>query len=202
MIFVNSMSDLFHEDVPFEFIDKIFAIMALSEKHTFQILTKRPDRMLEYLNQFPVAHMVDTDERTLGGYSWEYDQEFIWPLPNVWLGISCENQATADERIPILLQTPAAVRFLSCEPLLAPIDLSKYFWSLKKGIIDLIKLPTYNIHQIIVGGESGPNYRPMDLDWARSIRDQCKNAGVPFFFKQTAGKKEIPNDLLIREYPS
>jgi len=188
MIFVNSMSDLFHEDIPFEFIEKVwdtmFNCLAYKMGHIFQILTKRPERMLKF-----VFWMEETQNRNTN-------------YENIWLGISCENQATADERIPLLLQVPAAVRFLSCEPLLDEIDLSKYFWSLQKGIIDPIRLPTYNIHQIIVGGESGPGYRPMNLDWARSIRDQCASAGVPFFFKQTAGKKAIPEDLQIREYPN
>jgi protein gp37 len=126
-IFVNSMSDLFHEDVPEEFIDKVFAVMALSPQHTFQILTKRPVRMRDYLltvqnddkdfNRWSNAGVEITDSPCA------VIDDADWPLPNVWLGVSVEDQATADERIPLLLQTPAAVRFLSCEPLLGPVDL-------------------------------------------------------------------------------
>jgi len=204
MIFVNSMSDLFHEDIPFEFIHRIFAVMAKTEQHTFQILTKRPKIMLKYTTK-------------------------LWgsPLKNVWFGISCENQETADERIPLLLQLPAAVRFLSCEPLLDEIDLREPLnhypvqtscrqYVTRDMAIDAgdreFEGSLYSddeweqtvpegIDWVIVGGESGPGYRPMNLDWARSIRDQCTVAGVPFFFKQTAGKKAIPDDLMIREYP-
>jgi len=178
------MSDLFHEDVPFEFIDKIFNIMMLAERHTFQILTKRPERMLEHYENGKRKHR--------------------WPLPNVWLGISCENQATADERIPILLQVPAAVRFLSCEPLLDEIDLD--YWFSDEAMYHTNGYDGWmegspGINWVIAGGESGPGYRPMNLDWARSIQEQCCAAEVPFFFKQTAGKKEIPGDLQKREYP-
>ena len=199
MIFVNSMSDLFHEDIEFSFIDHVFQVMFLAGQHTFQILTKRPARMLEYCNRY-------------GG------TKKLWPLPNVWLGISCENQETADERIPILLQVPAAVRFLSCEPLLDEIDFQypKTIWpdgpqmccsGQECGCMGMPVDPPImysmkdKIHWIICGGESGPGYRPMNLEWARSIRDQCKATGVPFFFKQTAGKKEIPEDLEVREFP-
>jgi protein gp37 len=196
-VFVNSMSDLFHPDVPLDFIDRVFAVMALAPRHTFQVLTKRPERMAEYLTdrEEAVRDAVAFDALDLlgpaaaaaaerMGGTWEPPQidgegrvelagyfdgvQFDWPLPNVWLGTSIENQATADERIPHLLEVPAAVRFLSCEPLLGPIDLG---------------LPA-EIHWVIVGGESGPKARPMHPDWARSIRDQCINGGVPFHFKQ------------------
>jgi len=196
MVFVNSMSDLFHEDIPFEFIDKIFARMFIANWHTFQILTKRPLRALEYFNEYKSGKRFGE-----------------MPLPNVWLGISCENQATADERIPILLQVPAAVRFLSCEPLLDEISLSDLQRSDGKGVhhydclscdVDPVDDEAFHgntIDWVIVGGESGPSYRPMDLRWARDIRDQCAFNEVPFFFKQTAGKKAIPGDLQIRKFP-
>jgi len=230
MIFVNSMSDLFHEDVPFEFIDKIFAVMALTKRHTFQILTKRPERMLEYLTINDLwAHKVLPEIDKLHS-AYGSPVEYIWPLRNVWLGISCENQATADERIPVLLQVPAAVRFLSCEPLLDEINLSRYLgksmYCDRHGFVSYIKWTTMktcglcmeemscaagsatslrrelsHLDWIIIGGESGPNYRPMNLDWAYSIGNQCQEADVPFFFKQTAGKKEIPEDLQVREFP-
>ena len=168
-IFVNSLSDLFHEDVPDEFIAKIFLTMLSAKQHTFQILTKRPRRMLDLLEKpssaFPLAMMVgDT-------------------LPNVWLGVSCEDQRTADERIPLLLQTPAAVRFISAEPLLGPIDLSHIGGKSAVAYRMVAKEPR-RLNWVIVGGESGPGARPMHPDWARSLRDQCQAAGVPFFFKQ------------------
>ena len=165
--FVNSMSDLFHPDVPFDFIDKIFDTMAQCQQHRFQILTKRPERMAEY------AYGINTN------LIW-HDQP--WPLPNVWLGTSVENQETADERIPHLLKCPAAVRFLSCEPLLDPIP----------------RLPLNGIGLAIVGGESGPGARPFNLDWARSIREQCGAAGVPFYMKQLGAK---PHDGLFNYTP-
>lgn len=210
-IFVNSMSDLFHPDVPDDYIDQVFAVMALCPEHTFQVLTKRPERMREYLNERreniceSVAFNAQDGNRVvqlLGG-KWispqigEYgrvelagyfdDVEIPWPLPNVWLGVSVENQQAADERIPLLLQAPAAVRFLSCEPLLGPVDLESV-----PGIFQ-IEHPNnegygvsaiYGIDWVIVGGESGHAARPMNPDWARSLWDQCQVASVPFFFKQ------------------
>lgn len=151
-IFVDSMSDLFHEDVPSKFIIKVFGIMALLSRHTFQVLTKRPERLLEIAVAFP------------GLTDW----------PNIWLGISCEDQKTADERIPILLETPAAVRWISAEPLLGEM------------LLPLISSARFGspIDWVVVGGESGQKARPMQADWARSLRDQCRRAGVPFFFKQ------------------
>lgn len=173
-IFVNSMSDLFHPDVPLDFLDRIFAVMSLASHHTFMILTKRPERMREYITY-----------RAAKNFS--HLKHVVWPLPNVWLGVSVENQKAADERISLLLQTPAAVRFLSCEPLLGPVDLSKWLpWDLFRRNMDMYEPnPNYRgIDWIIVGGESGPNARPMHPDWVRSIRDQCVAAEVPFFFKQ------------------
>jgi protein gp37 len=161
-VFVNSLSDLFHEDVPFEFIDKVFAIMGHASQHTFQILTKRADRMRAYMLQ------ADATELELS------TKVVRWPLPNVWLGVSVENQHFADERIPLLLQTPAALRFISAEPLLGPVRLSNYGTGA-------------SIDWVIVGGESGPRLRPTKADWVRSMRDQCNGAGVKFFFKQWGG---------------
>jgi len=177
-VFVNSMSDLFHEDVPDSYIGSVFETMYNAPRHTFQVLTKRPGRMAEFVGG--VRRKVFGD--------W-------WPLPNVWLGTSVENQATADERIPHLLATPAAVRFLSCEPLLDPLQLAGW-------------LPAgEGIDWVIVGGESGPRARPMELAWVRAIRDQCAAASVPFFMKQITerGRKvpfdEWPEDLKVREWP-
>ncbi|WP_020580162.1 DUF5131 family protein [Actinopolymorpha alba] len=192
-VFVNSMSDLFHADVPDEYIAKVFAVMALTPQHTYQILTKRPGRMRSLLNseRFRVAAAMETAI----GYSEAPRNLFTWPLPNVWLGVSVESQKWADVRIPALLDTPAAVRFLSCEPLLGPVTIHEYR--------DRPADPT--IDWVIIGGESGHNARPMHPQWARRLRDQCAAAIVPFFFKQwgawaPVGEGEIAKetDLHIR----
>lgn len=187
MIFVNSMSDLFHEDVPDEFIDKVFAVMALCPQHFFQVLTKRPKRMADYLNG--VSLVGGTKGRT---YRWDCKADkyrtgdlnesiaLEFPLQNVWIGTSIEDQETADERIPHLLQCPAVVRFLSCEPLLGAVYLTRIHDDEIGATWDVLEM---GISQVIVGGESGPGARPMNPDWARSLRDQCASAGVPFFFK-------------------
>lgn len=201
-VFVCAHGDLFHESAPDEWLDRVFAVMALADQHVFQVLTKRPERMREYLTnpdlatRLPVFSESDSipDIAAMG-------RRVSGPLPNVWLGTSCEDQQRADERIPILLDTPAAVRFVSVEPMLGPVSLGNAFWE-KAGIIyhdDYgAALPVRNrklLHWVICGCESGPGMRPFDEDWARSLRDQCKGAGVPFFFKQTIrdGKKiELP----------
>jgi len=164
--FVNSMSDLFHESVPFEFINAVFMVMSDADHHIYQILTKRPERMVEF-------------------FEWK-KQEFgiIWqPKPNVWLGVSVEDQKSADNRIPLLLQVPCSIRFLSCEPILGPIEIYKLLaygeWALN---IDVHQ--TQKLHWVIAGGESGARATPMHPDWVRSLRDQCASAGVAFFFKQ------------------
>lgn len=181
MYFVNSMSDLFHEDVPFEFVIKVFAIMEKCKQHTFQILTKRPERMIEFF-EFANTHVFSGESMTI--------------LNNVWLGVSCEDQKTADERIPLLLECPAAVRFVSAEPLLSEIIFGSYLMYHEVCINcgdgsmygeccgEVVRVPMPTLDWVIVGGESGPNARPMHPDWARSIRDQCVAAGVPYFFKQ------------------
>lgn len=178
MYFVNSMGDLFHEDVPDDWIDQVFAVMALAPQHTFQVLTKRAGRMREYMDaeHKVAAQMLEfckKGQAPLPG-------TFRWPLPNVWLGVSAEDQARADERIPHLLATPAAIRFVSAEPLLGQVDLTRQLYEHATGL----RTATPNLDWIIVGGESGKGARPMHPDWARSIRDQCAAAGVPFFFKQ------------------
>jgi protein gp37 len=201
-IFVCAHGDLFHPAVPVEWIDQVFAVMALAQQHTFQVLTKRPERMRNYL----------TDHAAGGRHIWVAAQALKmprgtkpapgWPIPNVWLGVSVEDQPTADERIPLLLQTPAAVRFVSAEPLLGAVDVSDELQrkcghcdepiALCKGGRDI-----YNgarccvlcehdvgIDWVIAGGESGPRARPSHPDWFRILRDQCQAAGVAFFFKQ------------------
>lgn len=198
-IFVNSMGDLFHEHVPDEWIDQAFAVMAVTPHHTYQPLTKRADRMRRYLSDPATKRRVydlacnlvierqiqavliapGTDERLAPPGPRVYLDQ--WPLPNVWLGVSAERQQEADERIPELLATPAAIRFVSAEPLLGPIDFGRQ----QAGLPANAWLTWLDaIDWIIVGGESGPDARPMHPTWARSIRDQCQAAGVPFFFKQ------------------
>jgi protein gp37 len=213
-VFVNSMSDLFHESVPDAFIDQVFAVMALAKQHVFQVLTKRPDRMLDYLS---VAESEDSDwlERIcdhavrISGSpcSASFIEDIDWPIHNIWLGVSIEDQPTADERIPLLLQTPAAVRWVSAEPLLGPVDLGRWVYDRDEKIRAAMNSPAafnreqaedgipYPLDWLVVGGESGPNARPMHPDWPRSLRDQCQAAGVPFFFKQWGEWIEIDGPL-------
>lgn len=229
--FVNSMSDLFAESVPDKWIDQIFAIMALCPQHEFQVLTKRAERMLAYftppqppryrglLTAQPWARIQtqalaalvarvgqDAADRWYGG---DHDEGYSFriPLPNVWLGVSVEDQTRADERIPPLLDTPAAVRFISAEPLLGPLDLRHVDWDGPREMDALNRNPGRSFKDyaeldwVIVGGESGPDRRDMKVAWAHSLRDQCQAAGTPFFMKQMTGKIAIPPDLFIREWP-
>lgn len=162
-IFVCPRADLFHEEVPADFIRSVFDVMAACPQHTFQVLTKRAARM-----QFLL---------------WS---EFDWqPQPNVWIGVSVEDQAAADERIPLLVGTPAAVRWVSAEPLLGSLDLVNPLGLWRVGAKRLLAPNHYpDINWVVAGGESGPKARPMHPAWARSLRDQCATAGVPFLFKQ------------------
>lgn len=185
-VFVNSMSDLFHEQVPDDYIVTVFTRMWWSPQHTFQVLTKRHGRMRSLVPRIEERlREMESDLDLLDATT-----SLRWPLPNVWLGVSVEDQKRADLRIPALLDTPAAVRFLSCEPLLGPVDLAAVDgMNVLRGDdtgyengLHWVDGPT--IHWVIVGGESGPGARPMDPAWARQLRDQCTNAGVPYFFKQ------------------
>lgn len=223
-VFVNSVSDLFHEDVPDEYIDQVFAVMALCRwRHTFQVLTKRAQRMKDYATApFRTAAIWQFVLRMnpLKKFLAEEDRP-KWPLQNVWLGVSVENQRFADERIPLLLQTPAAIRFVSAEPLLGPVDFERGEW-LNDDAVTHDHL--CGLDWVIVGAESGPGARPFDLAWPRSILAQCRDAGVAAFVKQL-GKKptcngcgdyiavfgskdrkggdpaEWPEDLRVREFP-
>lgn len=168
MFFVDSMSDLFHESVPFEVMDRVFDIMDACPQHTFQILTKRPGRMCDYFYWKSKGN----------GFKFG-----IWPLANVWLGVSVEDQKAADERIPYLLQVPAAVRFLSCEPLLGMVNLH-LDGTVPKAWGHGYQCVGNLIDWVICGGESGPDSSPMHPNWARSLRYQCKEYNIPFFFKQ------------------
>lgn len=204
MIFVNSMTDSFGRFVTDEMLDRMFAVMALCPQHTFQVLTKRPDRMREYFEGrrrdfgrasnilADLAHPCDEDEHQDAVDRLDLFDTSEKPLPNVWLGTSVEDQATANARIPELLATPAAIRFISAEPLLGAVDLTTLKHAHHREIDALtgyLGTGMYGdygpkVGLVIVGGESGPGARPMHPDWARGLRDQCVAAGVPFFFKQ------------------
>lgn len=197
--FVDSMSDLFHKKVDITIQTYIFEIMAKTPQHTYQILTKRADRLMPLWNEIGAGVAYRLGEQRTPGF---------WPLKNVWLGVSVENQQYADERIPFLLQTPATVRFLSCEPLLGPLELWKYlannslfkakYWgdgniSGQKNINGTITAwdgernqfeDGLDIHWVIIGGESGPGAREFRMEWAGNIVSQCKSARVPVFVKQ------------------
>jgi protein gp37 len=198
-IFVNSLSDLFHDAIPDDYIAQVFAVMALTARHTYQVLTKRHARMRslfssdefwETVSEHATDRIGHTPSRNTGmevglRNGWHvagwWKGGNLWapttPLPNVWLGVSVETQQWADIRIPVLLDTPAAVRFLSCEPLLGPVDLAS------GGLLARDECER-GIDWVIVGGESGPGARPMHPDWARTLRDQCDAAGIPLHFKQ------------------
>lgn len=180
MYFVCSMGDLFHESAPFEWIDKVIEIIAKCPQHTFQILTKRAERMLDYFNH------LNESLKDFEGYR---------PLDNLWLGTTAENQEQADKRIPTLLQIPAAIRFVSIEPMLSKVDLKciekknsegKHvcFYQVLKPIENCGDSNRHALDWVICGGESGANARPMHPEWVRLLRDQCEEAKVPFFFKQ------------------
>ena len=187
-IFVNSMSDLFHADVPDEFIARVWAVMASAPRHTFQVLTKRHGRMRSLLSSEEFRLAVQRRIPHAGASPYVAAYWKTWPLPNVWLGVSVEDQKRADLRIPALLDTPAAVRWLSCEPLLGPVDIIN-------GLGDSWLT---GIDWIVVGGESGPGSRPMHPDWARSLRDQCEVAGVPFLFKQWGSHRPSTVGSIVR----
>lgn len=243
-IFVCAHGDLFHENVPDEWIDRVFAVMALAPQHTFQVLTKRPERMRSYLSDTDQLRFAERLMRaarlsaplckpwTVQLADWAIhpghpaadlplsrDPHVIaarknaqtFPLPNVWLMVSIEDQPRANERIPHLLATPAAVRGVSAEPLLGPIDLTEIIvasgngWSDFVNALDHIDAKMFRgepgslpaLDWVIAGGESGSGARPMHPDWVRSLRDQCQAAGVPFHFKQwgewaPAQDNEIP----------
>jgi protein gp37 len=215
-------NDLFHESVPFDFIDRALAVVALCPQHTFMLLTKRPERMAEYFGR--KLHWKDV----VSNAAWDLFGDDAacraanaiegclgdgfnvgWPMRNLWLGTSIEDQSTADERIPHLLQCPAALRFVSYEPALGAVDLelnelccpecfctdvrSTDDWGYERRCMECGWIGSDateatsrggHIHWVIAGGESGPGARPAHPDWFRSMRDQCQNAGIPYFLKQ------------------
>ncbi|KKN78113.1 hypothetical protein LCGC14_0353400 [marine sediment metagenome] len=221
-IFVNSLSDLFHEDVPDEFIDQVFAVMALAPQHTFQILTKRPERMVQWF-AYSQAFRTRADRVSEALADWygldheAYDPTSIWPFSNVHLYVSVENQYWADKRLPFLMQTPAAVRGVSYEPALKRVELSDYLDAGYESGGPQGWIPQPSLDHIIIGGESGPRARPFDIEWARSTVAQCKVAGVAVFVKQMGSvwakengikndpkggnMQHWPEDLRIRQSP-
>ncbi len=187
MIFVCAHADLFHEAVPDAWIDRVFRVMSGASLHTFQILTKRPERMRDYMSDPTLHARVRFKARP------------PWPMPNVWLGVSVEDQRRADERIPLLLDTPAAVRWCSAEPLLGPLDLTRIVLipsdhpergkpdvsiNALTGWLGSSAADMARLDWVVAGPESGPNARPAHIDWGRSLRDQCAAANVPFLWKQ------------------
>ena len=223
MIFVCAHGDLFHEKAPDEWIDQIFAVMAMSSQHVFQILTKRPERMKSYigshhahlsaaaerigyriLDRMPdegvdyPAHWSATASALIHGATPDvpnvmYPRPAMWPLPNVWLGTSVEDQVTTDTRVPYLLDTPAAVRWISAEPLLGPVDLKPREFA--EQCIRCGEGPnaphdhmdgyrTRGLDWVVAGGESGNQARPANPQWFRDLRDQCAKVDIPFLFKQ------------------
>lgn len=227
-VFVNSMSDLFHDDITFEQIAAVFGVMASTPHLTYQVLTKRPARMLEFFRWVKATapkasldgRLVDlTTIKALNVLRWHKHVGKIafggaerWPLPNVWLGVSVEDQRRADERIPLLLECPAAVRFLSVEPLLGPVNLA---YTCFNGADSFGAMP--GIDWVIVGGESGPGAGVCNAGWVRGIVRQCDEARVPCFVKQLGSNpsgvlwglrdrkggdpSEWPEDLRVQEFP-
>lgn len=193
MVFVNSMSDLFHEQIPDEFIARVWDVMASTPQHFYQVLTKRPNRM---------ATVLGPDG--IGFYS--RNGPVPCPQPNVWLGVSVEDQRRAEERIPVLLDTPAAVRWISAEPLLGPLVLEELgrHWL---GVASQSTGMNDGLDWVVIGGESGPGHRPMKIEWLASIVEQCQAANVPVFVKQASAsipgqQGEIPDDLwALKEFP-
>lgn len=206
-IFVNSTSDLFHESLPGEVIDRVFAVMALAPQHTFQALTKRAERMRTFCSDpLTRARVWDAADKMCCDldlpefsprerYLNKGKEDADWSLSNVWLGVSVEDQVRADERIPLLLQTPAAVRFISAEPLLGPLSLTDscngaYFADFLRGKRwhdadhGAMENGLPHLDWVIVGGESGPGARAFNIEWARSILSQCTAANIPCFVKQ------------------
>ncbi|ACB94449.1 phage Gp37/Gp68 family protein [Beijerinckia indica] len=171
-ILVNALSDLFHESLDNATIDKIFAVMALAPRHTFQVLTKRPKTMQPYIKDPATPARI---EAAMAELSQDAPKIGAWPLPNVWLGVTAENQKEADRRIPLLLETPAALRFAAAEPLLEKIDLKSGVW-LKEG--------GGGLDWVLAGGETGSEAQKCQPDWARAVRDQCAANGTAFFWTQ------------------
>lgn len=197
-VFVNSMSDVFHPEVPDDDILRLFMVMREASQHSFELLTKRPERMRYLLsNWLPAAEAAARGNLELSPPP---------PAPNIWLGVSVEDQATADRRIPPLLKTPAAVRWVSCEPCLGPIDLDPWIGCTcedPQGCPGVAGDGCPGLNWVIVGAESGPHRRPMSPDWVLNLRDQCHAAGTAFFFKSWGipGREPLLEGKLCQQYP-
>lgn len=201
-VFVNSMSDLFHESLSNEQIAVVFGVMVAAPQHTFQVLTKRPQRARQWFkwveqDWYPAGTCRAIASKVAPQAARNEQSTRPWPLPNVWLGTSCEDQQRADERIPELLACPAAVRFVSAEPLLGPIDLTRICENARTEFDALRGWAGWasdgsedvrGLDWVIAGGESGNGARRFDLQWGRDLREQCAHAGVAFFFKQTGSR--------------
>lgn len=221
VIGVQFMGDLFHSSVMNEQIAAIFGVMAACPQHTFCVLTKRPERIVEWFEfiaqcgrmvpfhvgeEIPpgasgeaaacvMSNTTDPDLTPIEPKAFVVGVHQPWPLPNVWLGVSVEDQSTADERIQWLLKTPAAKRFVSCEPLLREVELP-LFGTMPKDVCPQYTMVYEMLHLVIAGAETGPGKRPMNLEWARSLRDQCAEANVPFLFKvDSSGNHELDGRL-------
>ena len=198
-VFIGSMTDIFHDGIVKggeyhkTWLPMLFDAMFNYPQHTFLLLTKRPENMKAWID-FTLETCVDK------------------PLPNVWLGVTVCNQQEADEKLPILMKIPAAKRFVSVEPMFGPVNLEAVRFTFSLGFFgDVLRwyhLPYGSksedypaLDWVICGAETGPRARPMDLQWARDLRDQCQAARVPFFFKKAGNKKPIPDDLMVREFP-
>ena len=213
-IFVNSMSDLFHSDVPESLIDAVFRVMIQARQHVYQILTKRPERMFAYLSRFRPdgeGWVTRDGARAMGEpQSGPLFAENRWPPPQIWLGVSVEDQPTADERIPLLLQTSAAKRLLSYEPALAAVDFQRWLCIRRStGLSEWVRDGERNgLDWIIVGGESGHARREMNIDHARSVIAQCRSAGVPIYVKQDSGPRPgmqgrfTDEEWALKEFPA
>jgi protein gp37 len=193
------MGDLFHPDVPFYFVCKVMAIAAACPHHKFLFLTKRAVEMHDYFTASPpLEFQLPKAAAELGVLDRIPGQHTSWPPPNVWLGVTAENQARADERIPVLLSIPAAVHFVSIEPCLGPVDLDfDRITSHTQGMAQAYETRRDLLKWVILGGESGPGARPMRPDWALWVRNQCQAAGVPFLFKQYGEWRVLPNGHTI-----
>lgn len=212
-VFVCSMGDLFHEDVPDEFLYRVFTVMRTAEKHTFLLLTKRPHRLQEFMRTLS-WRCPTRDEHEAGVHGWQayLGSPGSHPIKNLWLGASISNQADADKNIPELLATPAAVRFISYEPGLGSVEFSRQYgegvhrWcfcgpqreDLYRGDDRLVR---GGIDWVICGAETGPGARFMDPEWAYAVHDQCQEAGVPFFYKKGSDGSRLLDGKTWNEFP-
>lgn len=187
MVFVCSMGDLFHKSIPYTWIDKVFDVITENPQHLFIILTKRPKNALNFFRHVGLniknagLDSVPSQSNNL--------LDYVDAIPNLWLGVTAENQKTADRRIPTLLQIPAAVKFVSVEPMLGPVDIKTWLYPPADGYIEEMERYHEYLDWVICGGESGPGARPMHQAWMRDLKKQCNDAGTPFFFKQWGPNK-------------